>query len=48
MKLLNAYGACYGCAVEIAGEWRRLWVEGLVLNGHVRGLSPAMSRLDAA
>ena len=42
------FGACYGCAVEIAGEWRRLCVEGPVLNGHVRGLSPAMSRLDAA
>ena len=26
------YGACYGCAVEIGGEWRRLCVEGPVLN----------------
>jgi dihydroorotate dehydrogenase electron transfer subunit len=25
------YGACYGCAVEIAGEWKRLCVEGPVL-----------------
>ena len=25
------YGACYGCAVEIDGEWRRLCVEGPVL-----------------
>jgi NAD(P)H-flavin reductase len=25
------YGACYGCAVEMAGEWRRLCVEGPVL-----------------
>jgi dihydroorotate dehydrogenase electron transfer subunit len=25
------YGACYGCAVEIGGEWRRLCVEGPVL-----------------
>jgi NAD(P)H-flavin reductase len=25
------YGACYGCAVEIAGAWRRLCVEGPVL-----------------
>jgi dihydroorotate dehydrogenase electron transfer subunit len=25
------YGACYGCAVEIEGEWRRLCVEGPVL-----------------
>jgi NAD(P)H-flavin reductase len=24
------YGACYGCAVEIDGEWRRLCVEGPV------------------
>ena len=22
------YGACYGCAVEIDGEWKRLCVEG--------------------
>ena len=27
------YGACYGCAVEIDGEWRRLCVEGPVLDG---------------
>ena len=26
------YGACYGCAVEIGGELRRLCVEGPVLN----------------
>jgi NAD(P)H-flavin reductase len=25
------YGACYGCVVEIAGEWQRLCVEGPVL-----------------
>jgi ferredoxin len=25
------YGACYGCAVEIGGELRRLCVEGPVL-----------------
>jgi dihydroorotate dehydrogenase electron transfer subunit len=25
------YGACYGCAVEIEGEWRRLCVDGPVL-----------------
>jgi NAD(P)H-flavin reductase len=25
------YGACYGCAVEIEGSWRRLCVEGPVL-----------------
>jgi NAD(P)H-flavin reductase len=27
------YGACYGCAVEIGGEWKRLCVEGPVLLG---------------
>jgi dihydroorotate dehydrogenase electron transfer subunit len=25
------YGACYGCALEIGGEWKRLCVEGPVL-----------------
>jgi len=27
------YGACYGCAVELDGEWKRLCVEGPVLAG---------------
>jgi dihydroorotate dehydrogenase electron transfer subunit len=27
------YGACYGCAVEIDGEWKRLCIEGPVLKG---------------
>jgi dihydroorotate dehydrogenase electron transfer subunit len=35
------YGACYGCAVEIEGEWKRLCVEGPVLNGGSRRASPA-------
>ncbi len=26
------YGACYGCAVEVDGEWKRLCVEGPVLS----------------
>jgi dihydroorotate dehydrogenase electron transfer subunit len=26
------YGACYGCAVEIGGAWKRLCVEGPVLS----------------
>jgi dihydroorotate dehydrogenase electron transfer subunit len=26
------FGACYGCAVEIGGELKRLCVEGPVLN----------------
>jgi ferredoxin len=25
------YGACYGCAVEIDGAWKRLCIEGPVL-----------------
>jgi dihydroorotate dehydrogenase electron transfer subunit len=27
------FGACYGCAVELDGEWKRLCVEGPVLDG---------------
>jgi dihydroorotate dehydrogenase electron transfer subunit len=27
------YGACYGCAVEIRGEWKRLCIDGPVLSG---------------
>jgi len=34
------YGACYGCAVEIGGEWKRLCIEGPVL-GAARTLSEA-------
>jgi dihydroorotate dehydrogenase electron transfer subunit len=30
------YGACYGCAVEIEGELKRLCVEGPVLAGRVK------------
>ena len=37
------YGACYGCAVEIDGRLARLCVEGPVLGGHARGLTPAKS-----
>jgi len=42
------YGACYGCAVEIDGRLARLCVEGPVLGGHVRGLTPVMSGKAAA
>jgi len=42
------YGACYGCAVELGGEWKRLCVEGPVLNGHDRGQSPAMAETGVA
>jgi dihydroorotate dehydrogenase electron transfer subunit len=34
------YGACYGCAVEIDGELKRLCVEGPVLSSRVRCLAP--------
>jgi dihydroorotate dehydrogenase electron transfer subunit len=34
------YGACYGCAVEIDGELKRLCLEGPVLRGRVRCLAP--------
>jgi hypothetical protein len=42
------FGACYGCVVEIGGRLRRLCLEGPVLRGHVRGLTPAMPRRDVA
>jgi dihydroorotate dehydrogenase electron transfer subunit len=42
------YGACYGCAVEIDGAWKRLCVEGPVLSGHARGETPAVAERDAA
>jgi dihydroorotate dehydrogenase electron transfer subunit len=42
------YGACYGCAVEIDGELRRLCVDGPILTSHGRGLTPVMSETDAA
>ena len=35
------YGACYGCAVEIDGELKRLCVEGPVLQQNVRQEAPA-------
>jgi len=40
------YGACYGCAVEIDGELRRLCVEGPVLHGGTHG-SPMIPLLHA-
>lgn len=45
------YGGCYGCAVEIGGELKRLCVEGPVLVSSQRmaaGLSPAITRRVAA
>ncbi len=40
------YGACYGCAVEIDGELKRLCVEGPVLHGATHG-SPMSPLLHA-
>jgi NAD(P)H-flavin reductase len=34
------YGACYGCAVEIDGQLKRLCVEGPVLQGRVPAVVP--------
>ena len=42
------YGACYGCAVEIGGVWKRLCVEGPVLSGHDGRVSPVMAGTDVA
>jgi NAD(P)H-flavin reductase len=42
------YGACYGCAVEIDGRLARLCLEGPVLRGHARGLSPVVAGKAAA
>ena len=42
------YGACYGCAVEIGGEWKRLCVEGPVLNGHDKCQALDVAERDAA
>jgi NAD(P)H-flavin reductase len=42
------YGACYGCAVEIDGRLARLCLEGPVLRGHARGLSPVVAGRAAA
>ena len=43
------YGACYGCAVEIGGEWKRLCVEGPVLSGtDMSGVRPFTSTREAA
>lgn len=42
------YGACYGCAVEIEGTWKRLCVDGPVLGSHVGGLTPDMAGTAAS
>jgi dihydroorotate dehydrogenase electron transfer subunit len=42
------YGACYGCAVELDGELKRLCVDGPVLSTDGRGLSPVRSEREAA
>jgi dihydroorotate dehydrogenase electron transfer subunit len=38
------YGACHGCAVEIGGEWKRLCVEGPVLEAATLDLQHAVAR----
>ncbi len=44
------HGACYGCAVELDGEWKRLCVEGPVLGAHNGGThgSPVVPVLEPA
>jgi NAD(P)H-flavin reductase len=43
------YGACYGCAVEIDGSWKRLCVEGPVLSGtDMSGVRPLPCPKEAA
>jgi dihydroorotate dehydrogenase electron transfer subunit len=42
------YGACYGCVVEIDRRLARLCIEGPVLGGHGRGLTPVVSGKAAA
>jgi NAD(P)H-flavin reductase len=42
------YGACYGCAVAIDGELKRLCIDGPVLSSHGQGLIPVMCERDAA
>jgi dihydroorotate dehydrogenase electron transfer subunit len=37
------YGACYGCAVEIEGTWRRLCVDGPVLAAGLVGAAAAVA-----
>ncbi len=41
------YGACYGCAVEIDGELKRLCVEGPVLTLLLLNASGCLDALDA-
>jgi dihydroorotate dehydrogenase electron transfer subunit len=41
------YGACYGCAVELDGEWKRLCIEGPVLSG-AKGVRPLNNADQAA
>jgi dihydroorotate dehydrogenase electron transfer subunit len=42
------YGACYGCAVEIGGELKRLCIEGPVLTGKSRRPHPAVTETGSA
>jgi dihydroorotate dehydrogenase electron transfer subunit len=42
------YGACYGCAVRIDGQLKRLCIEGPVVTSHGRGLTPGIAERNAA
>jgi dihydroorotate dehydrogenase electron transfer subunit len=42
------YGACYGCAVRIDGQLKRLCIEGPVVTSNGRGLTPVIAERDAA
>jgi dihydroorotate dehydrogenase electron transfer subunit len=42
------YGACYGCAVEIDGAWKRLCVEGPVLGGREDFVAQSHKVLEGA
>ncbi len=42
------YGACYGCAVRIDGELKRLCIDGPVLTSRGRGLTPIVTERKAA
>jgi dihydroorotate dehydrogenase electron transfer subunit len=42
------YGACYGCAVRIDGQLKRLCMEGPVLTSDAGGLTSIMAERDAA
>jgi NAD(P)H-flavin reductase len=42
------FGACYGCAVEIGGSWKRLCVEGPVLRRGAKAVTQSHELSEAA